>query len=349
MKVFVTGTEGYIGNLLAGLLLSQGIEVVALDTGYYREGWLFHTPAPTPMTHIRDLRHVTPELLAGVDAVVHLAELSNDPTGMLAPHITHDINHKASVQLAGFAKAAGVKRFVYASSCSVYGLATEGFVTEESPVNPQTAYAQCKTLVERDVSAMAGPGFSPCYLRNATAYGTSPRMRFDIVVNNLCGLARTTGKIAMISDGSPWRPQVHVLDICKAILCCLKAPVEAIHDQKFNVGRTDENFTVRQIAEMVAEVFTGCELTFGPPSQDNRSYRVSFDKIATRLPGFACDWTVAEGVRQLHTLFKRIAMGPEIFEHRAFTRLKCLQNLLATGQIDANFFWTADGLKSPGA
>lgn len=341
MKIFVTGTEGYIGSLLAPMLIGAGNEVIACDTGFYKESSLYHTDGPTPYTLAKDIRNLDPSDLEGCDAVVHMAELSNDPTGALAPNITYDINHKASLKLAQIAKDAGVTRFIYTSSCSVYGVATgNDLVTEKSPTNPQTAYAECKTYVERDVTALADTNFSPTFLRNATAYGISPRMRFDIVVNNLSGLARTTKVIKMISDGSPWRPQVHVLDICKAIKCSLEAPREAVHNEIFNVGRTDENFTVKQIAEMVANIFEECELSFGPSGGDNRSYRVSFNKIATELPGFSCDWGVQTGIQQLHDLFKLIDMDEYIFDHRAFTRLKSLTYLLESGQINKDFFWS---------
>jgi nucleoside-diphosphate-sugar epimerase len=237
------------------------------------------------------------------------------------------------------AKAAGVRRFVYTSSCSVYGVGDGTEMGEESRVNPQTAYAHCKAMVERDVSQLAAPGFSPVYLRNATAFGPSPRMRFDIVLNNLAGLAWTTKRIAMTSDGTPWRPLVHVLDICQAIRCVLRAPQDAIHNEIFNVGDNGQNYRVREIAEIVAEVFPDCELTVGTQSADNRSYRVSFDKIRRHLPDFRCDWNAEAGARQLRGVFERIAMPADIFEFRAFTRLKQLKYLLQTAQIDDHYFW----------
>jgi nucleoside-diphosphate-sugar epimerase len=274
-----------------------------------------------------------------VDAVVHLAELSNDPTGQLAPDITYDINHRGSVHLATLSKQAGVQRFVYMSSCSVYGVATEGDVTEESPVNPQTAYAICKTLVERDVQAMADDQFSPTFMRNATAYGASPRMRFDIVLNNLAGLAWTTQEIKMMSDGTPWRPLVHALDIGKAIVCALEAPRDLIHNQIFNVGDSAQNYQVKEIAEIVADIFKGCRLSFGQQGADNRSYRVSFDKINSVLPGFKCEWDARRGAQQLFDVFKQIDLTGETFLFRGFTRLKQLEHLIRTQQIDQKFFW----------
>ncbi len=339
MKILVTGTEGYLGSLLAPALMREGHDVCAVDTGFYKSGWLYHGSSMTPQTLLKDIRHITSEDLEGIEAVVHMAELSNDPTGELAPHITYEINHKGSVRLAELAKQAGVERFVYMSSCSVYGVAADGHVTEESPVNPQTAYAICKTLVERDVRPMADDNFSPTFMRNATAYGASPRMRFDIVLNNLAGLAWTTKEIKMISDGTPWRPLVHALDIAQSIACVLRAPREAIHRQIFNVGETTHNYTIREVAEVVAEVFPGCQVSFGQQGSDNRSYRVSFDKIKTTLPGFQCAWDARRGAQQLHDIFEQIDMTADTFQGRGFTRLKQLEYLLRTRQIDQDFFW----------
>ena len=237
MKVLVTGTEGYLGSLLPSLLMQRGHEVIGVDTGFYKVGWLYHGTEVTALTLNKDIRQITAEDLQGVEAIVHMAELSNDPTGQLSPNITYDINHKGSVRLASLAKAAGIRRFVYMSSCSVYGVATDGDVTEETPVNPQTAYAECKTLVERDLQAMADDSFSPTFLRNATAFGASPRMRFDIVLNNLAGLAWTTKEIKMTSDGTPWRPLVHALDICKAIVCSLEAPRDIVQTIALQISK----------------------------------------------------------------------------------------------------------------
>jgi nucleoside-diphosphate-sugar epimerase len=277
--------------------------------------------------------------LAGADAVVHMAELSNDPLGQLAPNITYDINHAGSVRLAELARKAGAKRFVYMSSCSVYGVAAGDYVDEQSPVNPQTAYAICKTRVENDVKPLANDRFSPIFMRNATAYGASPHMRFDIVLNNLAGLAWTTREIRMTSDGTPWRPLVHGLDICHAIASVLEAPREAVHNEIFNVGDTSHNYRVREIAEIVADTFPGCQLSFGASGADNRSYRVSFEKIRKHLPEFKCAWDARRGAKQLYDLFKRIDMPPEVFLHRTFTRLKQLEYLIRTKQIDEKFFW----------
>ena len=339
MKILVTGTEGYLGCLLAPLLLAEGHDVVGVDTGFYKAGWLYNGTPTTARTLNRDIRHLDARDLEGVDAVVHMAELSNDPLGQLSPTITYEINHAGSVHVADLAKRAGVSRFVYMSSCSVYGVATSGEINETSPTNPQTAYAECKTFVERDVSAMADDGFSPTFMRNATAFGASPRMRFDIVLNNLAGLAWTTREIRMTSDGTPWRPLVHALDIAKAISCALAAPRATIHNEVFNVGDSAQNYQVREIAETIAEVFTGCKLSFGDNAGDNRSYKVSFEKINCVLPGFSCDWSAAVGARQLFELFTRIDLGADTFESRPFTRLKQLEHLIRTTQLDESFFW----------
>jgi nucleoside-diphosphate-sugar epimerase len=293
----------------------------------------------TAKTLNKDIRHITAKDLQGIEAVVHMAELSNDPTGQLSPNITYEINHQGSVRLAKLAKEAGVRRFVYMSSCSVYGVASDADVTEESPVNPQTAYAECKTLVERDVKLLADDDFSPTFMRNATAFGASPRMRFDIVLNNLAGLAWTTKEIKMTSDGTPWRPLVHALDICKAIVCAIEAPRDIVHNQIFNVGDTANNYRVKEIAEIIAHVFTGCQLSFGDNGADNRSYRVSFEKINTILPGFKCDWNAQLGAQQLFDLFSQIDMTEDTFLFRGFTRLKQLEYLIRTEQIDKDFFW----------
>lgn len=339
MRICVTGNEGYLGSLLAPELMKRGHEVVGLDTGFYKERMLYRPGWNTPVTITKDLRQIEPKDFAGFDAIVHMAELSNDPAGQLAPNITYDINHKGSVHLAEVARKAGVKRFVYMSSCSVYGVADQDFVNEESPVNPQTAYAVCKSYVERDVKPLATDSFSPTFMRNATAYGASPRMRFDIVLNNLAGLAWTTKEIKMTSDGTPWRPLVHGLDIAGAIIAVLDAPKDAIHNQTFNVGDGAHNYRVKEVAEIVAAAFPGCSVSFGTNSTDNRSYRVNFDKIRKHLPGFKCDWDAKRGAEQLAALFKKIDMTPEMFQFRTFTRLKQLEYLIRTSQIDKSFFW----------
>ena len=343
MNILVTGSEGYIGMRLAPWLTARGHRVTGLDSCYYRDGTLYLDPIglpELPRTLYKDLRTVTPADFEGFEAVIHLAELSNDPLGEHCPDVTFEINHQGTLRIAKAAREAGVKRLVYASSCSVYGAAVTDFVDETSPVNPQTAYAQCKTLVERDLKAMADESFTVVFLRNATAYGPSPRMRFDIVLNDLCALAWTQQKISMISDGSPWRPIVHIEDICEALRCALEAPSNTVNGEVYNVGNSSENYRIREIAEIIASVFSGCEVTTGLPSGDNRSYRVCFDKIATCLPGFKARWTAKEGAIELKQLFERIQMPQSLYEFRAFTRLKQLTYLQRTGQLDQNLYWS---------
>lgn len=339
MKILVTGTDGYIGCMMGPLLQERGHEVTGLDTGFYTDGWLYDGAPKLAKTIKKDIRNITEKDLEGFDGVAHLAELSNDPLGQLNPTITYKINHVGSVELAKKAKAAGVKRFVYMSSCSVYGLGSDDYRTEESETSPQTAYAKCKVMVEQDVSKLASADFSPSYMRNATAYGPSPRMRFDIVVNNLSALAWTTKEIKMTSDGSPWRPLVHHLDISQAMACILEAPKANIHNEIFNVGNTKDNYRVKEVAEIVADVFPGCKLSFGQADADNRSYRVSFEKILKQVPGFKCKFNARDGAMQLRQVFEKIGFTEANFKDKAFTRLKQLEYLIANGKIDNDFFW----------
>jgi nucleoside-diphosphate-sugar epimerase len=340
IRVLVTGVDGYIGAVLGPRLLEQGFDVVGIDCGFYRDGWLYNNHHPRPLTFTKDIRRITPKDVEGFDAVVHLAELSNDPLGELNERTTYEINHLGSVTLARVCKEAGVARFVYTSSCSVYGAAEDGGErNEQSAPNPQTAYARCKVLVERDVGALADAHFSPVFLRNATAFGSSPRMRFDIVLNNLAGFAWTTKEIRMTSDGTPWRPLVHVEDICEAVALALEAPREAVHNEIFNVGDDEQNYRIREIAAIVGQVFDDCAVTFGRPSGDNRSYRTSFSKIRRHLPEFRCRWPAELGARQLRQIFERVGMTEDMFLFRGFTRLEQLKHLIATRQIDGDFYW----------
>jgi nucleoside-diphosphate-sugar epimerase len=341
VRVLITGADGYIGHLMAPRLVADGHEVVAVDTGFYRSAYLFHTTDARPYTLTKDIRDIDAADLAGVDAVVHLAELSNDPIGALAPHVTYEINHKGSVRLAELAKAAGVSRFVYMSSCSVYGVAEEEDVDETSAVNPQTAYAECKLLVERDVAPLADDGFSPTFLRNATAYGASPRQRFDIVINNLAGVAHTTRRIVMDSDGTPWRPFVHIQDMGKMVSTVLSVDRERVHNEIINVGSSGQNYQVKEIADTIGSTFPGCEVVYGDRGSDTRSYRVNFDKLARILPEFSCDWDVVKGAEQLRRVFEAIGLDEELFFSPHYTRLKRLNYLLASGQVDRDFFWNA--------
>jgi len=339
MKILLTGSDGYIGTQMSQVLMNRGHEVIGLDAGFYREGWLYNDVATLPQVITKDTRDITEEDLKGFDAVISLADLSNDPLGQTNPENTYAINHTGIMELARKAKKVGIKRFVYSSSCSIYGIATESFVNEESVVNPQTAYAKCKYLVEQDLSKMADESFSPTFMRNATVYGPSPRMRFDLVVNNLSGLAYTENEIKMTSDGTPWRPLVHVLDVCEAFAAVIEAPIEIIHNQIFNVGNNNGNYTIKQVAEIVAGVFTGCTTSFGNSDGDTRSYRVSFDKITNTLPGFKSTRSVKDGAEDLKKVFESIKMTKEMFSFRAFTRLKALNYLSETKQIDDKFFW----------
>jgi nucleoside-diphosphate-sugar epimerase len=340
-RILMTGGDGYIGNVMAPYLARLGADVTGFDTGFYRAGWLFHDGQDRARMITRDIRSITPEDLEGYDAVVHLAELSNDPLCENDPDLTFEINHKASVQLAKAAKAAGVKRFVYASSCSVYGAGGAEARTETDPTDPLTAYAKCKLLVERDVAPLADDNFSPTFLRLATAFGASPRLRFDIVLNNLAGLAWTTGRITMTSDGMPWRPLVHVEDISQAFAAVLMAPRDAVFNQVFNVGDNEQNYRIREIAETAARVFPGCEIEFGDKGGDNRSYRVCFDKIRQHLPGFQCQWSAERGFRQLRSIFERIRLTPEVFQAPPYTRLRTLKTLMETQQVSPKLEWNA--------
>ena len=345
MRVLVTGVDGYIGAVLGPYLIADGHDVHGVDAGFYRSGWLYPAAGVTPRSARRDIRDLGPDDLAGYDAVVHLAELSNDPLGQNDPSITYKINHEGSTRLAAAARRAGVRRFVYTSSCSVYGAASAtggGFVDEETEPNPQTAYAECKVKVEQDVGRMADERFAPCFLRNATAYGASPRMRFDIVLNNLCGHAKTSGRIVLTSDGSPWRPLVHVLDICEAIRLSLAAPHDAVAGAVFNVGDSESNYRIIDVARIVSEAFPGCELSVGKSDGDNRSYRVRFDRIRRILPDFQCRWTPERGARQLRSIFDAIDLSADDFAAAPFTRLKMLLELKRKRLLDDALRWTVD-------
>lgn len=338
-RLLLTGASGYIGSVVGAMLIERGYTVDGLDSCFYEAGRLFHDGGDRPRILMRDTRDVTADELRGYDFAVHLAELSNDPLCEFDEESTIDINHHGSVTFAAKARAAGIKRFVYASSCSVYGAGGDSTKTEESDPNPQTAYARCKMMVERDVRAMAGKDFVPVFLRNATAFGASPSMRFDIVLNNLAGLAWTTKRIAMTSDGTPWRPLVHVRDIGRAIICALEGDAKLVSGEVFNVGSDEQNYRVREIAEAVAAEFPGCDLSFGSNDADNRSYRVSFRKIHETFPDFACQWDARQGARELRQIFEQIAMTDSLFNAPVFTRLKRLRELKETRQLDASLRW----------
>jgi nucleoside-diphosphate-sugar epimerase len=334
MKVLVTGHRGYIGVEMVPALRAAGHEVVGLDTGLFDECDFMAPPDEVPNVDV-DLRDVTPAHLAGVDAVVHLAALSNDPLGDLAPDITYDINLHASVQLARSAKEAGVRRFLFSSSCSLYGAGGDGYLDETAAFHPVTPYGESKVRVEQELTRLAGDTFSPVYLRNTTAYGVSRRLRADIVVNNLVGHAYTTGQVLLQSDGTPWRPLVHIADIANAFIACLEAPVDVIHDKAFNVGRTKENYQIRDVANLVAEVVPGSKVSFAPgASPDVRNYRVDFRRIETELPGFKPVWTLRRGIEELLAAYRKAGMTKEQFLGPRYYRLKTVKGLQERGAID---------------
>ena len=340
MRILLTGHDGYIGTVLAPILLSAGHDVVGLDASWFSACRLGERAEPISATW-GDVRDATAGALQGVDAVVHLANLSNDPLGNLDPDLTAAVNADASVRLGELARGAGVARFVFASSCSLYGAAGRDAVTEEADFNPVTAYGQAKVDAERGLSALASPSFSPVFLRNATVYGVSPRLRFDLVVNNLTAWAVATRRIRMLSDGSPWRPLVHVQDVSRAVLAALDAPREAVHDQAFNVGREGENYQIRDVATIVGEEVPGCTVTFADgASPDTRSYRVSFGKIARVLPSWRPTWTVRDGVREVRDAISGLDLQPEAFEGPRYSRIAHLQAHLDAGRLTRDLRWT---------
>ena len=339
MHLLMTGHKGYIGSVMAPMFRRAGHTVVGLDN-YLFEGCNFGECPPDIPARRLDLRDVIRADLEGFDAVVHLAALSNDPLGNFNPECTYEINHRASVRLAELAKEAGIPRFLYASSCSLYGVAGDKPVTEEAAFNPVTPYGESKVRVEKDLVHLADDDFSPTYFRNATAYGVSPRLRVDLVVNSLVGYAVTTGEVLIQSDGTPWRPLVHVEDICRAFLAGLHAPRELVHNQAFNVGQTEENYRIREVADIVRDVVPDCVIKYaegGGP--DSRCYRVDCSKIARTLPEFQPRWTVRRGVEQLYQAYIRHELSAMEFLGTKYLRIKRIKELQNQGRVDDSLRW----------
>ena len=326
---------------MAPLLADAGHEVVGLDSDLFEQCTFGDAPREFPSIR-KDLRDVEPADLKGFDAVIHLAGLSNDPLGNLNPNLTYDINHHASVRLARLAKEAGVKRYLFSSSCSTYGAAGDKILDETAEFNPVTPYGRSKVLVEQEVSQLASPEFSPVFLRNATAYGVSPRLRFDLVLNNLTAWALTTGRVFIKSDGTPWRPIVHIEDISRAFLAALEAPRELIHDQAFNVGRSEENYQIRDLAEIVKETVPGCAIECAADAgPDKRCYRADFSRIARTLPAFQPKWDARRGARELYEAYKKVDLRVEDFEGPRYKRIDHIQGLLASGRLNSDLRWQA--------
>jgi len=340
MRVLVTGHHGYIGAVLVRMLAKTSHQVIGLDSDFFAQNRFVGDVVDIPSLH-KDLRDIDARDLSGIDAVLHLAALSNDPLGDLNPRLTYEINHLATMRLAKLAKQAGVKRFLFSSSCSMYGAAGSAMLTEDASFHPVTPYAESKVFVEQELGSLASPQFSPVFLRNTTAYGVSPFMRFDVVLNNLVAWAVTTDSIKIQSDGTPWRPLVHVEDICRAFMAALVAPQEAIHNEAFNVGITEENYQVRDLAEIVREIVPGCKVEYasgGGP--DPRSYRVDFSKIKNQLPGFTPQWNVRRGAKELYDACRQAELKLEDFDGPRFKRITHIRKLLAAGHLDSQLRWT---------
>lgn len=341
MRVLVTGHNGYIGTVMVPMLLEAGHDVVGLDSNLFADCSYSQEGIASIPEVIKDVRDVSVADLEGFEAVIHLANLSNDPLGNLNPNLTYDINHEGSVRLAELSRQAGVSRFLFSSSCSLYGAAGQSAVTETAAFNPVTPYGKAKVLAEVDIAKLASDDFSPTYFRNATAYGVSSRFRFDLVLNNLVAWAVTTGQILIKSDGSPWRPIVHIRDISLAFISALDVDRSVIHNEAFNVGRSDENYQIRDIAKLVGETVPGCEVTFAEgASPDKRSYQVDFSKIQKAIPGFRPTWDARKGVEEVYSTLKNSGLSPDEFEGPRYRRIDHIKEMLASGELQSDLRWS---------
>lgn len=346
MRVLVTGHKGYIGTVLVPMLKARGHEVIGYDSDLYRDSTFGEGLVEVPEI-IKDIREVETKDLEGVEAVLHLAGLSNDPLGNLNPKLTYEINHKASVRLAELSKKVGVSRFIFSSSCSNYGAGGTSWLTEQSEFNPVTPYGISKVKVEQDVSQLADDNFSPTFLRNATAYGVSPRLRFDLVLNNLVAWAFTTGRVFIKSDGTPWRPIVHIEDISRAFVAVMEAPREMVHNEAFNVGRNEDNYQVRDIADIVKETVPGCRIEYAEGAEpDTRCYRVDCSYIGKQLKDFQPQWDARKGAKQLYQAYQKVGLTLEEFEGPKYQRIAHIRKLIAEGALDEELRFSTTILES---